>query len=514
MTAAENAILEGGAIKTRADTTNLGAAVLNGYKINGVFPFYKTGAEALFAVAGTSLKKYNSTSQSWDAITGTVTNAPTTAAMLNDVLTLWHGGTPQKVTESGGTYTLSSMRTQTSLTANASAGATSISVASATGFVVNDWVGIGSGANFEWVQVISIVGTTFTLRTPLEFSHSTGDAVYKGAPQGKYAVAAYEQLFVGGIAGRDGDLDFCDVADPETWAPSPTNEAGSITVTDKNDPITWVDFDPIEGKVVIWTRYGLYVLNGPETPNRPNLWSVRAASNYGTPDGRTVRRVSGAWLWLTNQEDKRGVAVWSGGAIQVAYDPIADLVDDIDWSGAMASALDERGHYILRVTSRTDGTSFCIVFDPTTGAWTSWKDLDLTAYGAFRIDNRDTPLLGMASGQIERFADETMVNNVNWAVRIGPASLGDPAGEDKVKRVYLVLSKAAGASMAVRLSMDEGRTWSDWKVVDTEARLVRQKLTLGLTGATVRGVTALLEMEGQGPVEIHDIRFVISERRI
>lgn len=65
------------------------------------------------------------------------------------------------------------------LSGGVSAGATSITVASGTGFVANQWIQVDITTNAEIVQVQSVATNTITLTsaTPLRFSHLTGVAV-------------------------------------------------------------------------------------------------------------------------------------------------------------------------------------------------------------------------------------------------------------------------------------------------------------------------------------------------
>lgn len=65
------------------------------------------------------------------------------------------------------------------LSGGVSAGATSFTVASGTGFVANQWIQVDIGALAEVVQVLSVASNTITLTTatPLRFSHLTGVAV-------------------------------------------------------------------------------------------------------------------------------------------------------------------------------------------------------------------------------------------------------------------------------------------------------------------------------------------------
>ncbi len=66
----------------------------------------------------------------------------------------------------------------TSLSAAASAGATTITVASATGLAVGDQLTIGAGGSAETETIRAISGTTVTLSSPLANSHASGEGVW------------------------------------------------------------------------------------------------------------------------------------------------------------------------------------------------------------------------------------------------------------------------------------------------------------------------------------------------
>lgn len=65
----------------------------------------------------------------------------------------------------------------TTLGANAAAGAGSFAVAAGTDIAIGDWLLVGSGATSEIVRVRTIVTTTVTTAWPLLYAHSTGEAV-------------------------------------------------------------------------------------------------------------------------------------------------------------------------------------------------------------------------------------------------------------------------------------------------------------------------------------------------
>jgi hypothetical protein len=73
----------------------------------------------------------------------------------------------------------------TTLAATASAGATSISVASATGIAVGHIAHIGIGSDSEYRVIDKITGTTLSFRDPLLRTHASGAAVVRADSDGK-----------------------------------------------------------------------------------------------------------------------------------------------------------------------------------------------------------------------------------------------------------------------------------------------------------------------------------------
>ena len=66
----------------------------------------------------------------------------------------------------------------TTLSAAAAVGATSITVTSATGFSIGETITIGTAPAQETAVITNIVSTTFTLSVGLEQDHASGDAVH------------------------------------------------------------------------------------------------------------------------------------------------------------------------------------------------------------------------------------------------------------------------------------------------------------------------------------------------
>lgn len=74
----------------------------------------------------------------------------------------------------------------TTLSAASAAGATTITVVSATNFAINDIIEIGKGTvDAEWRKITAISVNTFTLDIALDFAHASGQTVSQGTPTGQ-----------------------------------------------------------------------------------------------------------------------------------------------------------------------------------------------------------------------------------------------------------------------------------------------------------------------------------------
>jgi hypothetical protein len=81
------------------------------------------------------------------------------------------------VTSTVGTAATTSGGASTTLAADANAGATTISVTSATGISIGDFLKIGDSGETEIREVTNVVSTTVTLGAALGRKHDSGDAV-------------------------------------------------------------------------------------------------------------------------------------------------------------------------------------------------------------------------------------------------------------------------------------------------------------------------------------------------
>ena len=129
-------------------------------------------------------------------------------------------------------------RAETTLATNASAGATKITVVSATGFKAKDDIFIFSSTGSENNTISSIAGTQFTLANALGSSYSSGDTIAK---QGRLISLDFNQIVNSvTIAGKLIASDTETLLEIKNNLKAMATIGGSITVTATNFD-TWQD---------------------------------------------------------------------------------------------------------------------------------------------------------------------------------------------------------------------------------------------------------------------------------
>jgi hypothetical protein len=344
----------------------------------------------------------------------------------------------------------------------------------------------------------------FERNTPRSWNGTALSNLGGSPPAGNLTTVAYEQVFVAGVAATPGDVYFCDDALPTMWAAASDNNAGSITVTAREgDYITWIDFDKVMGKVLVWTRYALLILNGPDTPNRPSLWNVRYVAPYGTPQGRTVRNIGGVWVWLTD----KGFAKWSGGNVQVDYDPIKTTFDTIDWSTIANSCawVDDVGRYWCSVPVTGSAYKwFC--WDKDYG-WFVGTGASIRASGSYRFSGEETALVGTSDGYLRKFQGTTDAGTaITWSATIGPSFLGDTSHKKELSEVYAILSLASGATCSADVSTAETGSYGTGKTASAGTTISQMRLPLPFAAAEARRSGLFrVRLSGTGVVNLYDV---------
>jgi hypothetical protein len=424
------------ALATRPGLTAVGAQVAAA-SVNGIHSYYTATAQKLLAHVGTGVYARDDGTGAWGSSLGTIANARSTAANINDLLIIFDGTNQRK---------------------------------------------------YNGTTLAALGGTP---------------------PAGKYVISAYEQAFVAGMTARPADVDFCDDGDPETWSPASTNNAGSITIA-QGDYITWLGFEKVVGKVTVWLRNRLAILNGPETGDLPSLWSVRVVSPHGTPNGWTVKYLGGGtWAWLTDE----GFALWNGGDVEIAYDPIKTYFDTIDWS-AIANAsswLDGEGRYwcIVPVTGSAYAY-FC--FDRKYG-WFAGSGKTLTVSGSYRFSGKETQLVGDGVGNVYKVeGTDDAGTAISWSATVGPTMLDASWLKKEIVRVTPILSLASGGTANAYLSTAETGSYGTAQSITANTTITQTELPLPFAaGESGRSGIFRVKIAGTGTVAIHDM--VLAHRR-
>jgi hypothetical protein len=201
---------------------------------------------------------------------------------------------------------------------------------------------------------------------------------------------------------------------------------------------------------MVWTATDLHILTGPESSDRPQLWAVRTAAHDGTPNGRTVKNLNGAWVWLTDD----AFVVWAQGISKV-YEPIKASFALIVWTNISRACawVTQEGQYVCQVP-RTGGGTIWFTFDPASG-WLTDTGADVRATGVSDLSGRTYTLVGDTTGAVYKAggADDAGTP-VAWSFELGPTVLGNTFEKKQLLAVELALSLGAGAnaSAAVRRS--------------------------------------------------------------
>lgn len=371
------------------------------------------------------------------------------------------------------------------------------------------WTSVGTLADSRWTAANIASSSDFAVffmgDTPKKWNGSTLTNL-NNAPKGRYVVEAYQQLFVGGIVGRENDLDFCDVALPEVWSPKPTNDAGSITVS--NHPIKWVGFDKVQGKVLIWTTQTVEQLNGPETPNRPGLWAVRTVCQEGTQCGFTVQNLAGTWIWLGDD----AFCLWSGSTLQKAVEPIAASFALIDWARIddASSWVTQDGEYVCCVP-RVGGGVLWFVFNPAVG-WFTGTGPEITAFAMYEFGGRMQTVVGSTDGRVFMIAGDTDDGKpIDWSVEIGPTVLGSAFEKKHLLAVDVLLTSVPDAEVYAAVSdVEEGDVWSLPHIFGGQEHYGVLRIPLP---PLPRSNVFRLKLWGTGKTTIHDVRLRFATGR-
>jgi hypothetical protein len=297
---------------------------------------------------------------------------------------------------------------------------------------------------------------------------------------------------------RAGDVDACDTADPDTWEPASTNNAVSITITKEGDKAQWID--KAFGIVTVWGQHGLYQIFGPEVGDAPSLWSVKMKTRKGTPNGRTVKEVNNSWIWLNDA----GFAVWTGSDVEIIVDPIKTSFSTIDWSKIDQSVawVDKDGRYWCQVID-TGGDPLYFCYDPKIG-WASGTGPQYYASGSYRLDGKETPLVGGTGYVYKVEGDDDAGADISWEAVIGPSMYGDMVRKKELVRAHVALSfGSTSATGSGYVSAAEVGSYGTAQTI-TPTTTIQQVELYPTAGESRRGGVIRLKLAGTGRVNVYD----------
>lgn len=104
---------------------------------------------------------------------------------------------------------------------------------------------------------------------------------------------------------------------------------------------------------------------------------------------------------------------------------------------------------------------------------------------------------------------------INYELIYGPFLFGISYLEKRVRKVTLVVSMEAGATMLISTSASDTGDYSAETTVSADTELDMHNITIPLAqGDPAGGVAYRLKIRGTGVVQVHDVIFDASPRRV
>lgn len=221
-------------------------------------------------------------------------------------------------------------------------------------------------------------------------------------PKGKYISAAYQRVAITGVSGSSHLVYFSDIANPEEWS---EGDSAAIPINDKDgDEIKWAGL--YKANWVIWKRYSMHELHGPELGQTTDNWSVVSIASIGTPNGRTIADVNGLLYWLSDSDNSKGIVRWGGGRPQLISEPIEDIIRTINYSAinTACAVSSGEGEYMLAVpTGKNSYPDTIIVYNVVDNSWWIWDGWNPTVFLPFRLGDTSSLLMGDNDGYVYSF---------------------------------------------------------------------------------------------------------------
>lgn len=104
---------------------------------------------------------------------------------------------------------------------------------------------------------------------------------------------------------------------------------------------------------------------------------------------------------------------------------------------------------------------------------------------------------------------------IAYELIFGPVTFGVAYLEKRVRKATLVASKEVGASMFVATSASDIGTFTEDVIIGSEEEFDMEEITIPMVqGDPSGGLAYRIRIRGTGSVQVHDVIFNVSPRRI
>lgn len=215
-------------------------------------------------------------------------------------------------------------------------------------------------------------------------------------PKSPFVTTAYQRVF---LVQLPSSLRISDIAAPEIYT---GGDSASIPINDRDgDEVKWVQL--YKTNVVVWKRYSIHEIHGPEAGRLTSDWRVFNIAKVGTVNGRTIADVNGVLYWLSDSANAKGIVRWSGGRPVLISGPVQQILDSINYEhiDKACATTDGDGSYMLSIpTGLSSEPDTTIVFDTKDETWWVWVDWSPTSFASYRLDNKELVVMGDSNGQV------------------------------------------------------------------------------------------------------------------
>lgn len=272
-----------------------------------------------------------------------------------------------------------------------------------TGVWDNLKTGLTANKQFNAITFNDLLIMTNGVDVVQKYNGSTVSNLAGTPPIGKYIATAHKRVLMAGIKDNPHWLRVSDVAAPEVWN---AEDSATIPINDKDgDETKWVGL--YKTNIVVWKRYSMYEIHGPEMGRLTVDWRVFPIVNVGTVNGRTIASVNGVLYWLSDSGNSKGIVRWAGGRPDLISEPVENIIRSINYAhiDKACGATDGEGNYILAIpTGDSVSPNTILVFNTNDNSWWVWEDWSPTCFLSYRLEDNELLLMGDYDGYVYQMA--------------------------------------------------------------------------------------------------------------